>query len=74
MEEKGIRRQGNIRANGVGVGEGVVLSTIAQSVWKRAGQPDPIKPTLVAKTVRNIALELHFLDRKAKVTSSSNYS
>ena len=51
------------RANG---GVCIALSRASQKAWKRAGQPDPITPGQVAKTVRNIELELHFLDSKKK--------
>ena len=44
-------------ANG---GVAIALSKVAQKSWKRAGQPDPIRPRKVARTARNIGLELHF--------------
>ena len=47
-------------------GVGIILSRKAEKAWKRAGQPDPIKPNSVAKTARNIALELHFLDSRKR--------
>ena len=52
------------RANG---GVCIALSKAAQKAWKRAGQLDPIRPGKVAKTVRIIRLELHFLDSKKKI-------
>ena len=48
-------------------GVSIALSKSAQKAWKRAGQPDPIRPGRVAKTARNIGLELHFLDSKKKI-------
>ena len=51
-------------ANG---GVAIALSVVAQKAWKRAGQPDPIRPRKVARTARNIGLELHFLDSKKKI-------
>ena len=44
----------------------IALSKAAQKAWKRAGQPDPITSKKLAKTARNIGLELHFLDSKKK--------
>ena len=37
----------------------IALSKAAQKAWKRAGQPDPITSKKLAKTARNIGLELH---------------
>jgi len=51
-------------ANG---GVSIALSKVAQKAWKRAGQPDPIRSRKVARTARNIGLELHFLDSKKKI-------
>ena len=60
MKEK----QMNFKKNG---GVSIALSKSAQKAWKRAGQPDPIRPGWVAKIARNIGLELHFLDSKKKI-------
>ena len=51
-------------ANG---GVAIALSNVAQQAWKRVGQPDPIRPRKVARTARNIGLELYFLDSKKKI-------
>ena len=45
----------------------IVLSKVAQKVWKRAGQPDAITSRKVAKIARNVGLELHFLDSEKKI-------
>ena len=48
-------------------GVAIALSVVAQKAWKRAGQPDPIRPRKVARTARHIGLELYFLDSKKEI-------
>ena len=57
-------------------GVGIVLSKTAEEAWKRAGQPEPIRGQTVAKTTRNVGLELQFEDtfrRKIKLFVISTY-
>jgi Endonuclease-reverse transcriptase len=48
-------------------GCGIVLSKKAAAGWKLAGQPDPIKPGLIANSIRNIGVEIHLPDKRGKI-------
>ena len=57
-------------------GVGIVLSKTAEEAWKRAGQPEPIRGQTVAKTTRNVGIELQFEDtfrKKIKLFVISTY-
>ena len=64
---------GNPRVKG---GVGIILSKAAEEAWKKAGQPDPIRGQTVAKTTRNVGIEMQFEDtfkRKIKLFVISTY-
>ena len=48
-------------------GVGAALSPAAVKAWKKAGQPEPIRPPPVAEATRTMAIELHFEDSKRKL-------
>jgi hypothetical protein len=48
-------------------GVGIILSPKAVNAWKRAGQPDPIRPGKIVGNTRIMAMELHFEDNAKQI-------
>ena len=55
------------RKNG---GVGIVLSPQATKAWKKAGQPEPIRPDPVTSATRTMAINLHFKDARQKTVKT----